>query len=149
MKTQTIALILFSLTLTAFTGKVVGVSDGDTITVLKADNTTVKVRLSAIDCPETAQDFGAKAKAATSRLCYGKTVTVESEGTDRYGRTLAFVYVDGLCVNKELLKLGMAWHYKKYSQDKELAALEDTARRDKVGLWSQASPVAPWDFRRK
>lgn len=149
MKIQFLSLILVSFTLSAFTGKVVGVTDGDTITILKNDNTTVKVRLSAIDCPEKVQEYGSQAKSATSQLCFGKFVTVQNEGTDKYGRTLAIVFVDSLCLNKELLRLGLAWHYKRYNQDKELSEIEETARKNKVGLWSQPNPVAPWDFRRQ
>jgi micrococcal nuclease len=68
---------------------------------------------------------------------------------DRYGRTLAYICVGDTCVNKELLKLGMAWHFKKYNNDQELAQLEIQAREMKVGLWSQQDPIAPWDFRSK
>lgn len=143
------ALLSFSLVLFSFRGKVVGVSDGDTITVLKQDNSTVRVRLSAIDCPETGQDFGAKARAATSQLCFGKSVDVDSSGTDQYGRVLGFVYVDGLCINKELLRLGLAWHYKRYDSSQELANLEATARKEGKGLWSQQNPVSPWNYRHK
>lgn len=134
---------------TEFDGKVVGVTDGDTITVLLQDNTTVKIRLEGIDCPETKQDFGQKAKQATSELCFGKAVRVVKSGEDRYGRTLGFVFVDGVCVNEELLKKGMAWHYKKYNQNEKLAKLEEEARREKAGLWSQPDTIAPWDFRKR
>jgi micrococcal nuclease len=134
---------------TEFEGKVVGVADGDTVTVLLQDNTSVKIRLEGIDCPEAKQDFGQKAKQATSELCYGKAVRVVKSGEDRYGRTLGFVFVDGVCVNEELLKMGMAWHYKKYNQDEKLAKLEEEARREKVGLWVMESAVAPWEFRKR
>jgi len=124
------------------------VSDGDTITVLKADKTSVKIRLEGIDCPEGKQDFGTRAKQATSQLCYGKKVRVRKSGEDRYGRTLAMVYVGDLCLNKELLRQGMAWHYKKYNKDPKLARLENKARAAKIGLWAMGNAVAPWEFRR-
>jgi micrococcal nuclease len=81
------------------------------------------------------------------RLCFGKMVRIESTGKDSYGRALAYVYVGDTCINKELLKLGMVWHFKKYNNDSELAKLETEAREKKIGLWSQANTVAPWDWR--
>lgn len=145
-----IALILSILLSTStFTAIVVGVTDGDTIVVLTGDKEQIKVRLEGIDCPEYKQDFGYKAKQATSNLCFNKEVRIEKSGVDQYGRTLAFVYVGDICVNKELLKLGMAWHYKHYNKDPDLARLEDNARAAKIGLWSQPNPVAPWDFRHR
>jgi endonuclease YncB( thermonuclease family) len=70
-------------------------------------------------------------------------------GEDRYGRTLGYVFVGDVCVNQELLKLGLAWHYKYYNKNPELAKLEEQAKSAKIGLWSQPNPVAPWEFRRK
>lgn len=131
------------------TGRVVRIVDGDTIVVLNEQQQQVKIRLEGIDCPESNQDFGARAKQATSELCFGKQVRVEQSGTDRYGRVLAFVFVGDVCVNEELLRQGMAWHFKKYNQDPGLAQLESTARSLKVGLWSMKAPVAPWEWRRK
>jgi endonuclease YncB( thermonuclease family) len=132
-----------------FTAKVIGVTDGDTIVVLTNDNKQIKIRLEGIDCPETKQDFGTKAKQLTVDLCFQKTVRIEQSGTDRYGRMLAFVFLDDVCINKELIKQGMAWHYKQYNKDQELASLEEKARNRKIGIWSQNNPVAPWDFRKK
>jgi len=137
------------LSSSTFTALVVGVTDGDTIVVLTEAKEQIKIRLEGIDCPEYKQDFGYKAKQATSNLCFNKEVRIEKSGVDQYGRTLAFVYVGDICVNKELLKLGMAWHYKHYNKDPELARLEDNAKAAKIGLWSQPNPVAPWDFRHK
>ena len=131
----------------SFYGKVVSIIDGDTVVVLNKQKQQIKIRLEGIDCPESSQDFGSRAKQATSELCFGKEVRVEQSGTDRYGRVLAFVYVQDVCVNEELLRQGMAWHYKKYNQDLELAQLEVTARSLKVGLWAMKAPIAPWEFR--
>ena len=143
-------LLLISLTLsTTFTGKVIKITDGDTIVVLTNDNEQIKIRLEGIDCPESSQDFGTRAKQATSDLCYGKQVKIIKSGEDKYGRTLGFVIVGDVNVNKELLRLGMAWHYKYFNKDDELAKLEQEARKNNIGLWSQPNPVAPWDFRRK
>lgn len=131
-----------------FNAKVVKVTDGDTIVVLTDKNEQVKVRLEGVDCPELKQAFGMKAKQATSDLCFNKRVRVVKSGKDRYGRTLAFVYVGKVSVNKELIKRGMAWHYKKYSKDPELAKLEVLARKANVGLWGQGKAVAPWAWRK-
>jgi endonuclease YncB( thermonuclease family) len=142
-------LTIVFLAYNVFNAKVIGVTDGDTIVVLTEDKQQVKIRLEGIDCPEMKQDFGTKAKQATSDLCFGKQVSIHKSGVDRYGRTLAYVYVGDTCINKELLKLGMAWHFKKYNGDQELAQLEILAREKKVGLWSQQDPVAPWEWRKK
>ena len=130
-----------------FQARVVGVSDGDTITVLYG-TTEATVRLNGIDCPEKRQPFGARAKQLTSQLAFGKTVTVRPFGKDRYGRTLGEVVPpDGRALNQELVAAGMAWHYTQYSKDETLARLERQAREVRVGLWSEARPVAPWEFR--
>ena len=146
-----VILLLFSPSLLyadAWEGKVVGVSDGDTIKVLK-DGKHVKIRLAAIDCPEKGQPFGKKARWFTSSMVAGKVVEVWETDTDRYGRTVAFVFVSGVDLNKELLKAGLAWHYKKYSKDPELTKLEIQARAAKIGLWSEPDPVPPWEWRRQ
>ncbi len=130
-----------------FQGTVVGVTDGDTITVLTGRE-PVKVRLNGIDCPEKGQAYGARAKAFTSKLAFGKTVAVTPVGIDRYGRTLGDVTLpDGRLLNRELVEMGLAWHYVRYSTDPELAAAEHRAREERRGLWADARPVAPWDFR--
>ena len=133
--------------LLAWEGKVVSVTDGDTIKVLK-DGKQVKIRLAAIDCPEKGQPYGQSAKKFTAKLVSGKVVRVWPTDTDRYGRTIAFVFVGSTDLNKELLKAGLAWHYKRYSRDPELAKLEFEARAQKVGLWKEPDPVAPWEWRR-
>lgn len=130
-----------------WTGQVVGVSDGDTITVMHHDKGE-RIRLYGIDCPEKKQPFGKRAKQFTSNMVFGKIVEVSPGTTDRYGRTIAWVYVNGNCLNEELLKAGLAWHYKRYSSEKRLADLESEAKQGKVGSWSHPKPIAPWDFRR-
>ena len=109
------------------TGKVIGISDGDTVTVL--DGTTqVKVRLNAIDAPEHDQAFGTKSKEALAGRIFGKTVTVLWTDRDKYGRTLGHVILDGKWINKWMVQEGFAWHYKQYSSDKRLARWEDESR---------------------
>jgi micrococcal nuclease len=131
----------------AWEGKVVSVTDGDTIKVLK-DGIQVKIRLAAIDCPEKGQPYGQAAKKFTANLVAGKSVKVWPTDTDRYGRTIAFVFVGSTDLNKELLKAGLAWHYKQYSRDPELAKLEFEARSKKVGLWKEPDQIAPWEWRK-
>lgn len=142
-------LSILSIAQEIVSGKVVKVADGDTITILTADFTQIKVRLHGIDCPEKSQDFGNKAKQFTSNQCFGKVVMVKITDTDRYGRSIGVVTLqNGLTLNKELLKAGLAWHYKHYDQSKEYSDLEIIAKNQKLGIWSLPNAVAPWDFRR-
>jgi endonuclease YncB( thermonuclease family) len=131
------------------TGKVVGVSDGDTITVLQ-NNTEFKIRLYGIDCPEKSQDFGNRAKQFTSGMVFGKAVQVLVEDTDRYGRTVGTVMINGKTLNEELVKAGFAWVYSQYCKKpicNQWKGYEETARNAKIGLWSQPNPTPPWEFR--
>jgi len=144
-----LVLVLLSVDYQSYFAKVIRVIDGDSIVILTNDNQQIKIRLEGIDCPEKSQDFGEKARQYTADLCFNKVVRIEKTGKDRYGRTLAYIYVSDLCVNKELLKVGLAWHFKKYNTDTELAKLEKKARSEKKGLWAQPSPTPPWEFRKK
>jgi endonuclease YncB( thermonuclease family) len=128
-------------------GQVVGVSDGDTITVLDAGKKQTRVRLAQIDAPEKRQDFGVASKDALSGLVYGKPVTVEVETTDRYGRTVGKVLVGGIDANLEQVKKGMAWVYRQYAKDQTYFAAEGAAKAAKLGLWSRPDAVPPWEFR--
>jgi micrococcal nuclease len=127
-------------------GKVVGVSDGDTITVL-VDKKPIKIRLEGIDAPEAKQSFGNRSKQALSDLVFGKEVRVKKTGEDRYGRSLGFVSRDGIEINAKMIQDGWARRYKKYNQDSKFADLERQARAAKRGLWAEPNPLAPWDFR--
>lgn len=131
-------------------GKVVGVSDGDTITILDSDKKQTKVRLNEIDTPESGQPYGNKAKQELSDLIYGKTVTVITNSKDRYGRTLGRVYLDDLDINSELIKRGSAWVYRQYSKDEKLLLLENEAKSQKLGLWSlpESERIPPWEWRK-
>jgi endonuclease YncB( thermonuclease family) len=135
--------------LTSFEGKVIGVKDGDTFEIL-VDGQPEKVRLAEIDCPEKQQPFGNNAKQYASELCFGKTVAVTSTGKrDRYKRVVGTVMTEeGLNVNRELLKAGLAWHYKHYSKNDTLGFLEKEAREQKLGLWKDNNPVEPWNWRK-
>jgi micrococcal nuclease len=128
--------------------KVIGVHDGDTIKVL-VDKVQTTVRLEAIDAPEIGQGFGTKSKTALATLVMGKTVLVKKTGVDKYGRTLAFVEVNGTQINAEMIKVGFAWHFKKYSDDKKLAELELDAKEREVGLWADSDALPPWEYRER
>lgn len=141
---------LLSIAKEVLTGRVIKVADGDTITILTEDLKQERIRLHGIDCPESSQDFGKRAKQFTSELCFGKTVKVVALDTDRYGRTIGLVILpDRRILNKELLRAGLAWHYKQYDKSQEFADLETVAKAKKAGLWVQSNAVAPWEFRRK
>ncbi len=129
-------------------GKVVGVSDGDTITVLTAQRERVKIRLAEIDAPESHQAFGARSKQSLSEICYGKQASFALGNRDRYGRTISRITCDGIDAQAHQVKTGMAWVYDRYVTDQGLYALQREAKREKRGLWSDPSPVPPWDFRR-
>lgn len=131
----------------AVSWKVVGVSDGDTLTALDESNTKHKVRLHGIDAPEIGQPFGTKSREALGRLAMKKTATLHLKGRDRYGRDLARVEVDGRDVNLELVKDGLAWHYARYDDSPELASAEREAREAKRGVWADTGAVPPWEWR--
>ena len=130
----------------SLTGKVIGVTDGDTITVL-VNKQSIKVRLEGIDAPESRQSFGAKSKQALSEMVFSKNVTIKKTGEDRYGRTLGFVMLGDSDINAKMIHDGWAWHFKKYNDEERLAKLEVIASQAKRGLWAEATPLAPWDYR--
>jgi micrococcal nuclease len=133
------------------TGKVVGVSDGDTITILTEQSQNIKVRLSEIDAPEKNQPWGQNSKQALSNLIFSSNVTVDSVGEDRYGRTLGTVFLKKVNINKHMVEQGNAWAYKKYVHDQNYFTLQKSAQTRKVGLWSlsEDQTVAPWEWRKK
>ena len=136
------------------TGRVVRITDGDTVIVLDSTNTQHKIRLTGIDAPERAQAFGTESKEHLSDSVAGKIVIVEYEKRDRYKRILGKVLLDDEDMNLEQIKAGLAWHYKKYQGEqnptdrKRYAKAEIEAREDMRGLWKEPSPVPPWAWRR-
>ena len=128
--------------------RVVSVHDGDTLTVL-VDQRQVKVRLSDIDAPELKQPFGSRSKQSLSDLCFGKLAALDVRGQDRYKRTLAQVTCEGRDANTEQVRRGYAWTYTRYAPaGSPLYAMQDEARSAHRGLWSDPTPVPPWDWRR-
>lgn len=131
-------------------GMVIGVGDGDTITVIH-NGKAVKIGLYGIDTPEKSQSFGKTAEQFTSVMLYGKTVEVETKGIDPYDRFVALVNVGGKSLNEVLIKKGYAWVYGKYCKERfceDWLNLEIAARYAKTGLWSEPNPMPPWEFRR-
>jgi endonuclease YncB( thermonuclease family) len=135
-------------------GRVVGVSDGDTLTLLDAQRKAHKIRLSGIDAPEKAQRFGERAKQELSNRVYQEEVSVIYEKTDRYGRVVGKVTLNGEDVNIQMIHTGLAWHYKAYENEQPVvdrvtyAAAEINARRKAIGLWGDVGPLPPWEWRR-
>jgi micrococcal nuclease len=137
-----------SIAVKEISGKVVKVKDGDTIEVL-VDGKAVVVRLEHVDCPEKSQPFGNAAKQFTSGKCFGKLVTVQhSNKKDRNGRLIGVILVSGDNLNEDLVRAGLAWHFKKYSKDQSYDILEQRARSLKRGLWKDTDAVAPWEWRK-
>lgn len=144
-----ISIISFSQTI--LKAKVVGIKDGDTVVVLDSLNNQTTLRLAEVDTPEKNQPFGTKAKQFTSDQIYLKTIKYVVTDTDRYGRSIAMIYYDedNKYLSAEIIKAGMGWHYKRYSTSKELALLENIAKKNKIGLWVDNNPIAPWEFRKQ
>ncbi len=136
------------------TGRVVGVSDGDTITVLDAKNHEFKIRLSGIDAPEKKQPYGSRAKESLSDMVFNKEVVVESNKMDRYRRKVGKVHQSGKDVSLEQLRKGMAWHYTAYAKEQpfeDRIAYENAqneAQAERRGLWREPTQQPPWEFRR-
>lgn len=153
-----IAFLLFACFLKPpeYYAKVIAVLDGDTIEVLN-EGRGVRIRLNGIDAPEKDQPYGMKSKMFVSDLIYGKTVKVVEKEKDRYGRMIADIYTTPVndtsdysaWVNQVIINAGFAWHYKRYSSDEKLTNAEITARKLKLGLWADANPTPPWDWRRR
>ena len=129
------------------TGRVVKVTDGDTVTLLASGNKEVKVRLDGIDAPEKGQDFGEKSRQFLASMVAGKTVRVHYKSKDRYGRILGTVFIGNMNVNEEMIRNGLAWPYY-YNRNKNYRKLQAEAKAKKLNIWSAKSPVDPYDFRK-
>jgi len=145
--------LLQALHAETFTGKVIHVADGDTITILDSSNQHLKVRLSGIDAPEKAQDYGQRSKEHLNGLVQGQQVIVETSKKDRYGRHVGQVLLNGLDVNLEQLRAGLAWYYRQYEREltpelrDSYTAAEAKAKQEKSGLWRDHQPQPPWQWR--
>ena len=134
-------------------GKVIHVADGDTITILDISNQHLKIRLSGIDAPEKAQAYGQRSKEHLSVLVQGQQVIVETSKKDKYGRHVGHVLLNGQDVNLEQLRAGLAWYYRQYEREltpelrQSYVMAEAEAKEARMGLWSDAQPVPPWQWR--
>ena len=154
-----IAFLLSFITSLAFAqeliGKVIKVSDGDTVTVIDSNNQKHKVRLKGIDAPESQQTFGDISTQSLAELIYGKEVVVSWDKKDKYYRILGKIIVDGIDSNYEQLKKGLAWYYKQYEKDlssedkQKYSEAEELARNYGLGLWADSKSIPPWEFRHK
>lgn len=133
---------------TSLSGRVVAVADGDTLTVLDAGRRQHRIRLAEIDAPEKRQAFGQRAKQSLSAICYGKEAVVDVGDIDRYGRAVGRVSCDGIDANLEQVRRGLAWAYRRYRPSARILQAEASARQARVGLWRDANPTPPWEFRR-
>jgi len=130
------------------TYKVIAIADGDTFSVLQ-NKTVVRIRVEGIDAPEKGMPYYKVSKQYLAKLCFNKNVKIKVVKFDRYGRTVArAVLPNGKDVSAEMIKAGLAWHYKKYSSDKLLSTFEIQARKNKYGLWKDQNPIAPWEIRK-
>lgn len=130
-------------------GRVVGVADGDTLTVLSSAKVETRIRLAEIDAPESGQPFGDRAKRLLSDLCFGVEARVDVTTVDRYGRSVGFVHCRDSDANAELVRNGLAWVYVRYARPASpYFDLEKAARSERKGVWSESGPVPPWDWRR-
>ncbi|WP_421955254.1 thermonuclease family protein [Polaromonas sp.] len=143
----------FSASAGTLLGKVIGVSDGDTLDVLYGGKTTHRIRLAGIDAPEKAQAFGQRSKEHLSDIAFSKQVEVVTGKTDKYGRTVGKVLVNGIDANLEQVRSGVAWHYKEYASEQSVAdralyiTAEEKARTSRLGLWRDNNPMPPWEWR--
>lgn len=124
------------------------ISDGDTINIEK-DGLKFKIRLAEVDCPEKDQPYGIEAREFVKKFLDGKEITITPLKTDRYGRTLAYIRAGNNDLGEALIKNGYAWVYRQYSKDKRLIEFEDKAKKEKIGLWKDDNPIAPWLWRKK
>ena len=131
-------------------GKVIKVNDGDTFTIIMDENVKLKVRLAYIDCPEHDQAFGIEAKSFTSNVLLNNNVCIDIKYYDPYKRAVSWVKLpSGKVLNEELLKMGLAWHFVKFSKNQHLATLEKNAKIHYLGLWKFSTHQAPWEFRKQ
>jgi len=140
-------LLLLLLPLYTHAHQVIGIADGDTMTLL-VDQKPLKIRLANIDAPEKKQAFGQRSKESLSAMCWGKDAQYEAQTIDKYKRTVALVTCGDVGANREQVRLGMAWTYTKYNKDPFYVAIQEVAKDAKRGLWIDPDPVPPWEWRK-
>lgn len=147
MKRIGLLLALVFITSAAMAHQVIGIADGDTLTLL-VNQKPLKIRLANIDAPEKKQPFGQKSKESLSEMCWGKDAQYEPQTIDQYKRTVALVFCNKVEVNREQVRSGMAWVYARYNKDSLNETLQAEAIKQKRGLWIDKDPTPPWEFRR-
>ena len=136
-------------------GVVLRIADGDTLTLLDESKATYRIRIDGIDAPERSQPYGQRARRSLVELAQGRSARAECAKSDRYGRSVCRVTVDGVDVGLEQLRRGLAWHYVKYAHEQtplartEYAGAQEQARAARAGLWHLDAPIAPWDYRKE
>lgn len=138
---------LFFVLPNAYAYKVIGIADGDTLTLL-VNNSPLKIRLANIDAPEKSQPFGKNSKESLAEMCWGKDAQYEAFSIDRYSRTVALVTCNNIGVNLEQVRRGMAWVYKKYNKDPFYVFVQAEAEKRERGLWQEADAIPPWEWRK-
>lgn len=140
--------LAFAVRAETFEAPVIAVIDGDTVLVLR-DRQKIKVRLTGIDAPEKQQPYGKRSRRSLCQLVCRRAVRVEQRAVDQYQRALATLYADGLDVNREQVRRGMAWENSFHHSDRELVAIQREAQQARRGLWADAGPQPPWVWRRE
>lgn len=136
-------------------GKVIAIQDGDTLTLIDLDNSQHRIRLAGIDAPEKGQPFGYASLSHLSDLCFGMLVRAACPKVDRYGRSVCTIFVHGKDINLTQVAAGLAWHYKRFEHEQALeeregyALAENKARSERLGLWKDNAPIAPWEWRNR
>ena len=150
MKYTILLLMLISTNLLSLElkGKIIHISDGDTVHLLTDNKEKIKIRLNDIDAPESKQAFGNKSKENLKKYIYQKNVVVEYKNKDKYKRVLGTIYYQNRDINLQQVKDGYAWVYKKYSKNHNYFKAEKEAKSKKLGLWSDKNPIEPWEFRK-
>lgn len=132
----------------ATSGKVISIIDGDTYDILVEGNKTIRIRMEGIDAPEKGMPFYRVSKTYLGNLCQDQNIRLVITGKDSHDRILAYSYLeDGRELGQEMIKAGLAWHFKKYNSDTILANLEIQAREAKLGLWIDENPMSPEENR--
>ncbi|MGG7049082.1 MULTISPECIES: thermonuclease family protein [unclassified Campylobacter] len=146
MKTTLLLILILPSIILALDGKVIKVSDGDTITILTEQKEQIRIRLNGIDAPEEKQAYGNKARLFLADMIAGQMVFVEEHKKDRYGRVVGTIYFNDYDINEQMVLNGYAWAYVKY--DKKYKLHEIQAKRQGLGLWQDKNPIPPWEFRK-
>ena len=131
-----------------FSAKVIAVLDGDTVLIAQSGRRPLKVRLAEIDAPEKSQPFGMRSRQALVDQVLNREVLVETVATDKYGRWVAQLLLNGRSVNQQQVSSGMAWEYSYFHRNKDYIALQREAQQARRGLWSQLAPTSPWEWRK-